>query len=128
MNLPFSEVAEAVTQARLGGPGEVLNPRSDAFLAGGKLRADFGRDAVVCCLLDEDPEGVGVAAFTDASAALFVAAGVFSGDKAEEGHEFLRVFEAAEGSDFGDGDHGGDELESFEGHEGFDEWFALPIF
>ncbi len=67
-----------------------------------------------------------VAAFTDPSTLLFVSAGVFSGNEAEEGHEFFGMFEAAEGADFADGDHGGDEFKSFEGHEGIDERFALP--
>ncbi len=79
-------------------------------------------------LFDEEPAGVGISTFTDASPALFVAAGVFGGNESEEGHEFFRVFEAAEGSDFADRDHGGDELEAFEGHHGIDEGFALPVF
>jgi len=37
------------------------------------------------------------------------------------------MLESTEGSDFGDGDHGGDEFEAFEGHEGVDEGFALPV-
>lgn len=37
------------------------------------------------------------------------------------------MFEAAEAADFRDGDHGGDELEAFEGHHGFDQWLALPV-
>ena len=38
------------------------------------------------------------------------------------------MLEAAEGSNFADGHHGSDEFESFEGHESFDERFALPAF
>lgn len=38
------------------------------------------------------------------------------------------VFEATEGSNLADGDHGGDEFEPFEGHQGVDERFALPGF
>ena len=127
MNLPLSEVVEAVAQSRLGGPGEVFNPGLNAFLTGGELRADLGRDAVVGGLFDEDPAGVGVSAFADAAPTLFFAAGVFGGHESEEGHEFFGMFETAEGSDFGDDDHGGDELEAFEGHEGIDEGFALPV-
>ena len=33
----------------------------------------------------------------------------------------------ANGFDSTNGDHGGDERESFEGHEGIDEGFALPV-
>lgn len=128
MNLAFSKVAEAMTQACLGSPGEVLDPRRGAYLSGGELRADFGRNSVVGRLFDEDPAGVGIATFANSAPALFVTAGVFSRDETEEGHEFLRVLEATEGADFGDGDHGGDELKSFEGHEGFDKGLALPVF
>jgi len=51
-------------------------------------------------LFDEDPAGVGIAAFADAALALAGAAGVFGGDEAEEGHEFFRMLKAAEGADF----------------------------
>jgi len=78
-------------------------------------------------LLDEDPAGVRIATLTNAAAALFIATGVFSGDEAKEGHELFGVLEATEGSNFTDGNHGGDELEAFEGHESVDEWFALPV-
>lgn len=127
MELSFSKGVEAVTEARLGLPGEFFNPALGAFLSLGELGADFGRDAVVGGLFDEDPSCVGVAAFTDSTAALFFAAGAFSGDKAEEGHELFGMFEAAEGSDLRNGHHGGDELEAFEGHEGFDEGLSLPV-
>ena len=78
-------------------------------------------------LFDEDPTRVGVAAFGDAAPLLFGAAGVFGRDEAEEGHELFGMFEATEGANFAHGDHGGDELEAFEGHKGVDEGFALPI-
>ena len=127
MNLAFSEVTEAMTEARLGFPGKLFDPAFGAFLSLGELGADLGRDAVVGGLFDEDPTGVRISAFADTSSTLLVAAGAFGGDEAEEGHELFGVFEAAEGSDFADGDHGGDELEAFECHEGVDERFALPV-
>ena len=77
-------------------------------------------------LLDQEPAGVGVAAFGDASLPLFAPAGVFRGHEAEDCHELLGVFETAERADLRDGDHGGDELEALEGHECVDEGFALP--
>lgn len=116
-----------MAEAGLGFPGEFPDPGRGVFLALGKLGADFGWNPVVGGLFDEDPAGVGIAAFGDAAPALLVSTGVFGGDESEEGHQFFRVFEAAEGSNFGDGDHGGDEFESFEGHEGVDEGFALPV-
>ena len=36
--------------------------------------------------------------------------------------------EAAEGADFADRDHGGDQFEALEGHQGLDERLALPAF
>jgi len=116
-----------MAEAGLGFPGEFPDPGRGVFLALGKLGADFGWNPVVGGLFDEDPAGVGIAAFGDAAPALLVSTGVFGGDESEEGHQFFRVFEAAEGSNFGDGDHGGDEFESFEGYEGVDEGFALPV-
>ncbi len=127
MELALFEHFETVTQAGLGFPGEFFDPGCGTFLAGGKLSADFGWDAVVGGLFDEDPAGMGVAAFANAASFLFGPAGVFGGDEAEEGHEFLGVLEAAEGSDFRYRDHGGDMLESFESHECVDEWLALPV-
>ena len=79
-------------------------------------------------LLDEDPAGVRIAALADASSLLAGAAGVLGGNEAEEGHELLGMLESTEGANFRHGDHGGDEFEPFEGHEGFDEGFALPVF
>ena len=108
-------------------PGKFFDPVCGAFLSFGELGANFGRDAVVSGLFDEDPAGVRISAFGDAASFLFAAAGVFGGDESEEGHELFGMLEAAEGSDFGDGDHGGDEFEPFEGHEGVDERFALPV-
>ncbi len=127
MELPFPKGAEAVAEPRLSLPGEFFDPAFGAFLSFGKLGADLGRDAVVGRLLDEDPADVGIAAFANTSPALFVSAGVFSWDEAEECHEFFGVLEAAEGSDFRDSHHGGNELEAFEGHQSIDEGFALPV-
>lgn len=127
VELPFSQGAEAMTEAGLGLPGEVFDPAFCSFLSFGKLGADLGRDAVVGCLLDKDPAGVRVSAFGDSAPALFFAAGVFGRDEAEEGHELFGMFEAAEGSDLADGDHGGDKFKSFEGHHGINEGFALPV-
>lgn len=81
----------------------------------------------MCGLFDEDPAGVWIAAFADAATFLSGATGVFGRDEAEEGHEFFGVLEAAEGADFGDGDHGGNEFEPFEAHESIDEGLALPV-
>lgn len=127
MELSFAQHVEAVAESHLGFPGEVFDPLGGAFLTGGELGADVGRDAVVGGLFDEDPAGVGIAAFGNATALLPGPAGVLGGNEPEEGHEFLGMFEAAEGPDFGHGDHGGDEFEAFESHEGLDEWFALPV-
>lgn len=127
MELAFSQRAEAVAQAHLGGPGEFFYPTSGAFLSGGELGADLGWDTVVGGLLNEDPAGVGIAAFADAALTFGGAAGVFGGYESEEGHELFGMLEAAEAADLRDGDHGGDELEAFEGHHGFNQWFALPV-
>ena len=152
MKFSFSQGVESVTETGLGLPGEFFDPSQGTFLSFGKLGADLGGDAVVGSLFDEDPAGVGIkrsfldgtecspkgegwrkrrsesiSAFGDSSLPFAGAAGVFSGNKAKEGHEFLRVLEAAEGSNFRDGDHGGDELKSFEGHHGINERFALPV-
>lgn len=128
MEFAFFEGAEAVAEAGLGGPGEVFNPAINAFLALGELGADFGRNPVVSGLFDEDPASMGIAAFADSALAFARSTGVFGGDEAEEGHEFFGMLKATEGPDLADGDHGGDELEAFEGHHGLDESFALPVF
>ena len=127
MELSFPQGAEAVAEAGLSLPGEVSNPAVGSFLSLGKLCTDFGRDPVMGGLLDEDPAGVGISTFGDSTTALFVATGVFGGNEAKEGHEFFGMLKATEGSDLGDGDHGGDEFESFEGHHGIDEGFTLPV-
>lgn len=128
MELSFSEHFEAVTQAQLGLPGKFSDPPCGTFLTCRKLSADFRRDPVVGGLFDEDPPCVRISTFADPSSLLSGSAGVFGGDEAEEGHELLRMLKAAEGSNLGHGDHGGNEFESFEGHEGFNEGFALPVF
>ncbi len=127
MELAFSQSAEAVTKACLCGPGELFDPTIDAFLSLGELGADFGWNPVVGSLFDENPAGMGIAAFTDPALSFARATGVFGGNEAEVGHELLGVLETAEGADFRDGDHGGDEFEAFEGHHGIDERFALPV-
>lgn len=114
-------------EADLGFPREFSYPACLFFLSFGERGADFGGGSVVGGLFDEEPTSMGVSAFGDGALSSFAPAGVFPGDESEEGHEFFGVFEAAEGSDFGNGDHGGDELEAFEGHEGLDEGFALPL-
>jgi len=116
------------------------------------LGADLGRNPVVGGLFDEDPAGVrikhrfldgakrspegedwrerrseSIAAFADASFSFAGSAGAFGGDKSQEGHEIFGMLETTEGPNFGDGDHGGDEFESFEGHHCIDEGFALPV-
>ena len=127
VELAFSQRAEAVTEAHLGGPGEFPHPACAGFLSGGELGADLGRDAVVGGLLNEDPAGVGIAAFADAALPFGGAAGVLSRHQSEEGHELFGMFEAAEAADLRDSDHGSDELKALEGHHGFDERFALPV-
>mgnify|MGYP001027048004 CR=1 FL=1 len=127
MDLAFPKGAEAVAESCLGFPGQFLDPALGAFLSFGKLGADLWGNTVVGGLFDEDPAGMRITTFTNSTSALFFTAGAFGRDEAEEGHELFGVFEAAEGADFTDGDHGCDELEAFEGHEGIDEGFALPV-
>ena len=55
MKLSLLEGFEAMTEARLGFPGEVFDPLGGTFLSGRELGADFGGDAVVGGLFDEDP-------------------------------------------------------------------------
>ena len=128
VNPAFGQCLEPGVEAQLGVPGKLQDPAGLFGLAAGELFADFGWEAVVGGLLDEQPAGVRVSTFADAALLLSSAAGVFGGDEAEEGHELLGMLEAAEGTDFRDGDHGCDELEAFEGHHGFDQGFALPAF
>ena len=78
-------------------------------------------------LLDEDPTSVWVSAFTDSASLLLRAAGAFGGNKAEEGHEFFRMFKSTEGSNFGNGDHRGHMFEAFECHQSVNQGFALPL-
>jgi len=127
MELSFAKGTEPVAETSLCFPGKVFDPAGSSFLSLGKLGADFRWDTIVCGLFDEDPTGVRITTFTDLSLSLAGATGVFSRDEPEEGHEFLGVFEAAEGSYFRDSDHGCDEFESFEGHHGIHEGFALPV-
>ncbi len=128
MKLSFSEGVKSVTETGLSSPGEFFDPAFTSFLSFGKLSTDLGWDAVVSCLFDEDPTSVRVSTFGDPALSFTGSTGVFSGNEAQEGHEFLGVLKAAEGSNFRDGDHGGNELKSFEGHHGIDEGLALPVF
>lgn len=68
-----------------------------------------------------------VAAFGDGALATFVAGRFLAGNQSEEGHELTWAFEATEITQFADDGHGGDFLESFAGHEGFDDGTPLPI-
>ena len=100
MDLSFFEHFEAMAEAGLGSPGEFFDPEFRAFLSFRKLGTDFGRDPVVSCLFDEDPAGMGISAFANSALSFAGSTGVFGGDEAEEGHEFLGVFKTTEGSDF----------------------------
>ena len=63
VELSFSKSVEAVTEARLGFPGEFFDPAFGSFLSLGELGADLGWNAVVSGLFDEDPACVRVATF-----------------------------------------------------------------
>ena len=80
MHAAFAQQREAVAEAGLGFPGEFLDPAWGVALSLGELWTDLGRDAVVGGLFDEEPAGVGVAAFADAALFAALAAGVFGGD------------------------------------------------
>ena len=64
MELALFKHFEAMTEASLSLPGEFFDPSRRAFLPFGKLSADFGWNAVVSGLFDEDPAGVWISAFT----------------------------------------------------------------
>ena len=128
MGLSFTKGVEAVAEAGLGFPGELPDPACTVFLAFGELGTGLRRDAVMGGLLNEDPACVGVAAFADGSLSPTGAAGVFGRNKAEECHEFFGMFKTIEGSDLTDSDHGGNEFEAFECHQGINERFSLPVF
>lgn len=74
MKLALLEHVESVAEPHLGGPGEGFDPGILSDLSLGELGADFGRDAVVGGLFDEDPAGVGISTFADASTACLGAA------------------------------------------------------
>lgn len=74
----------------------------------------------------QEPTLVAVAAAGNGAQTLMGAAGGLGGDQAEVGHELARVLEAVDVAQFTDGDHGGDELEAAEGHEGLDGGFEAP--
>lgn len=127
MELAFSKGVEPVAESGLGGPGELFYPSRSVFLTFGELGTDFRRNAVVSGLLNEDPSCVRVAAFADAALSFASPTGVLRRDQPEERHEFLWVFESAEGSNLADRHHGGDQLKAFECHHGFHKRFALPV-
>ena len=127
MELAFSQHAEAMAKASLGAPREFLNPAGGVFLSFGKLCADLWRHTVVGRLLDEDPSGMGVAALANHALPFAATTGVLGGNQPEERHELFGMLEAAEGADFRYRNHGGNELEAFEGHHGINQRFALPI-
>jgi len=117
----------ASVESKLGFPREFSYPARLSFFSFGELCADFGCCAVVGGLFNEDPASMGISTLCDGALPSLGTAGVFAWNEAKEGHELFGVFEAAEGADFRDRDHGGDELEAFEGHEGFHERFSLPL-
>ena len=47
-------------------------------------------------------------------------------DQAQVGHELARMSEAVDVTQFADGDHGGDQLKTAEGHEGLNGGFKPP--
>ncbi len=78
-------------------------------------------------LFDEDPASVAVAAFGDAAALGFTARGVFARGETEVAHELPGVDKSNKISYFRDDHHGGDELKSFQAHDGIDDWLVAPI-
>ena len=122
-----SQGTVAFAEAVLHAPGEFFDFFALARLPGGEGCADFRSPAVSLRGFDEHPAGMGVAAFGDGALSTFTSAAVFSGDEAEEGHEFARVAKTTEVSEFADDCHGGDFLKAFAGHEGAHDGFPFPI-
>lgn len=75
---------------------------------------------------DQKPAGMRIAALGDSALPTIWAAGGFAGHKPKIGHELPRMVESMERTQFGDGDHGGHDLEALEGHESFHRGFQSP--
>ena len=52
---------------------------------------------------------------------------MFVGHQAEEGHEFARMIEAAQVTEFADDGHGGNLLEALACHQGFHDRLPFPV-
>ena len=127
MDASGHEGHEAPVQAVLRGPAHLDDLRGHVVLASREFLADLGRHGVVLRALDEQPARVRVAALGDGALAALVAAGGLRGNQAEIGHEFARVLEAGQRAEFAHRDHGGHDLEAFEGHESFDRRTQPPV-
>ena len=69
---------------------------------------------------------MGVARVCDGFLAPFVAAGRFAGNQPKISHHLAGMIEALESPEFGNRDHGRQELEAFERHERIDSGFKSP--
>ena len=108
---------EARVQTVLSPPAHLLGPAIQLRLAHGKFLAHLRRGIVVLRALDQQPAGVRVAAFGDASLLSFVAAGGLRGDEPEIGHELAGMGEAVDVSQLAHRDHRRHDLEALEPHE-----------
>ena len=70
---------------------------------------------------------MGVAAFGNGVLAAFAATGVLAGHESQEGHEFSRMVEAPEVTEFTDEGHCGNLLEAFAGHERLHDGLPFPV-
>lgn len=125
------ELAPAFMESVLAAPGDLDDLTSvgfgNGFLAGGEFLADFGWQAIVLGAFVEDPAQVAVAAFGDGSLYADSSAAIFAGHESEVGHELAWMGEAVDVTNLGDGDHGGDDLITFEPHEGEHDGLHMPL-
>jgi len=122
-----SETCVSFGKALLHAPGEGFDLVGLTFLSFGEGCADFWGASVSLGRFAEHPAGVAVTAFGDGSLTPFVATGFFTGDESKEGHELAGALKTTKVTEFADDGHGGDFLESFAGHEGFDNGFPFPV-
>ena len=111
------ETHEASVQPIMGAIGESDHTGGLSLAPASEREADRGSMAVMPGGLDEEASRVGVAGSGDGAAVLRVAARVFAGDEAEEGHEGAGSREAAEVVELGDEAHRGDGVDAAEAAE-----------
>ena len=123
---PCSQTHEAGVEPVLGLPAQGAHLRGLSALAIREFFTDLGRRRVMLGTFNEDPPRVGVARFGEGSLAPFVAAGRFTGNQPKIGHKLAGMIEALESPEFGDRDHGCQELEAFESHQRLDSGLKPP--